>query len=104
MYNLIMMKKPWVRALLAEGYILALAGLMTWATQFTRNRPDTFMAPVAVISIFTLSAAVMAYLFGLEPLMMYLNGKKKESIKWFLETVGYFGAITVVAVLVMVWL
>lgn len=99
---MLMMKKPWVRALLAEGYILSLVGLMNWGNQFTRNKPDTFMAPVAVISVFTLSAAVMAYLLCLEPLMMYLDGKKKQAVRWFLEAVLSFGLITVLAFVVMV--
>jgi len=43
---------------------------------------------MAMLSLFTLSAAVMGYLFAAEPIMMYLDGKKKEAVNFFFTTVG----------------
>ena len=60
---------------------------------------DSLIAPIAAISLFTLSAAVMGYLFCFQPIQLYLDGKKKQGIKLFLNTVEIFGGITVLILL-----
>lgn len=62
---------------------------------------DTLMAPIAAISLLTLSAAVMAYLFCFQPIQLYLDGKKKQGIKLFLSTMGIFGGITILILILM---
>lgn len=57
-------------------------------------KEDSFLAPVAMISLFTLSAAVMAYLFGYQPFQLYFDNKRKEAVNLFLQTVLIFGLIT----------
>lgn len=91
-----MTKNPILNALTAFFYILTLSLLMSWGTKNVSG-PDTWLAPVVVISVFTLSAAVMGYVFGLRPITMFLDGKKKEAVKLFLQTVFYFGIITFVS-------
>jgi hypothetical protein len=74
---------------------------MTFVTQPLRNKPDTFFAPIVVLSVFTLSVAVMAFLFFYQPLMLFIEGKKKEAINLFIKTVGVFGVITAVALVLL---
>lgn len=90
-----MSKNPLVNALAASAYIFVVALVMTFGLR-TMNKPDTFMAPVAALSMFTLSAAVMAYIFCLIPLELFLEGKKKLGVRLFLQSVGIFGLITAV--------
>lgn len=96
-----MSKNPIINALGASGYILIIAGIFRLVTSVHKDKPDTFFAPVAVLSLFTLSAAVMAYLFFYAPLQLFIDGKKKEAIRLFMQTVGIFGAITVVVWIVI---
>jgi len=49
---------------------------------------------VIMIFLFTLSAAAMAYLFCLEPLRLYLDGKKEKGVSLFIKTVLIFGGLT----------
>jgi hypothetical protein len=44
------------------------------------------IASLVVVSIFTLSAAVIAYIFCLKPVTLYLENKKNEAIKLFIQT------------------
>lgn len=91
-----MSKNPLVNGIGASLYIVLVSLVMQWGTSMIpKNKPDTFMAPVVVISLFTLSAAVMGYLFGFAPIQLYFDGKKKQAVSLFLKTVGVFGAITV---------
>lgn len=89
-----MTKNPLINGLSAAGYIFIVAFVMSWLTR-TIHGPDTFMAPIVVMSVFTLSAAVMGYLFCVEPIEMLIDGKKKQAVTLFLQTVFVFGIITV---------
>ena len=74
---------------------------MTFVTQPLRNKPDTFFAPIVFLSLLTLSVAVMAFLFFYQPLMLFIEGKKKEAVSLFVKTVGIFAAITMVALILL---
>ncbi len=88
-----MTKNPIINSLVASLYIFAIVALMNWGTSMVSPK-DSFIAPVAMISLFTLSAAVMGYLFLYQPIQHYFNNHKKEAVKLFLQTVGIFGLIT----------
>lgn len=89
-----MTKNPLVNAIAALGYIIAVSLFMFYGTQ-NLPREDTIFAPIAAVSLFTLSAAVMAYVFFYNPVLLLVSGKKKEAVDLFLKTVGFFGVITV---------
>jgi hypothetical protein len=95
-----MIKNPILNSIFAAIYITIVACIMFYGL---RNAPptDTLLAPMVIISLFTLSAAVMGYLFCYEPLRMYLEGQKKESLQFFLKTVASFAVITVVFMIVL---
>ena len=95
-----MTKNPFLNAVVASSYIFAIGSFMSWGTKFA-PKEDTFLAPIAMISLFTLSAAVMGYLFCYMPFMLYMDGKKKQAAELFLQTVGSFGLITLVLLLLL---
>ena len=92
-----MTKNPLVNGLGASLYIFLLVGLMTWGSKMV-PREDTFMAPIVFLSLFTLSAAVMGYMFCYQPATMYFDGKKKQGMQLFLKTVIVFATITIALV------
>lgn len=59
-----------------------------------KDSPETLLIPIVMISLFTLSAATMSYVFGYQPFQLYFDGKKKEAVKLFLQTTAVFGAVT----------
>ncbi|MFZ2152539.1 MAG: hypothetical protein WAV41_00580 [Microgenomates group bacterium] len=96
-----MTKNPFINALCASGYILLVVCVMTFVTSPLRNKPDTFMAPLTVLSVLTLSVSVMAYLFFYQPLLLFIDGKKKEAVNLFIKTVGVFAIITTVVLILL---
>lgn len=88
-----MTKHPILNALAAEAYIVFIGLVFTFGEKYA-PREDTLLAPMAVISLFTLSAAVMGYVFCWQPGQLYFDGKKKQAVNLFLQTVGAFGVIT----------
>lgn len=92
-------KNPYLNSVYAEVYIIIIVFIMSRIGK--PNTPDTFFEPIVGISIFVLSAAVMGYLFIGEPLQLYLDGKKKESVAFFMKTILGFTAITAVLLIVI---
>lgn len=93
-YNYLMSKNPLVNATAASGYIILVVSIMTLVTRPLRNKPDTFFAPITMLFVLTLSVTVMAYLFFYQPLLLFIDGKKKAAVDLFAKTVGIFAAIT----------
>ena len=96
-----MSKNPLINALGASAYIILVVTIMTLVTEPLKNKPDTFFAPITMLFVLTLSVAVMAYLFFYQPLMLFINGKKKEAINLFIRTVGIFAIITSVVLILL---
>lgn len=87
--------KPFINAILAEAYIVCLVLLMN----FGPKGPDenTIIIPIAMLSLFVLSAAIMGYLFLSRPLELFLDGKRGEAMSFFMQTVATFAGITLLA-------
>ncbi len=88
-----MTKNPFLNALVAAAYIALIALLITFGERFF-GPVNQVVGPIAFISLFTLSAAVMGYFFLYQPFVLYFEGKKKQAVNLFLQTVAVFGAIT----------
>lgn len=91
-----MTKNPVVNALGASAYIVLGVTVMSFVTQPLKNKPDTFFAPIVFLSLLTLSVAVMAFMFFYQPLQLLVEGKKKEAVTLLAKTIGIFGMITVI--------
>ena len=96
-----MTKNPLINALGASVYIVLVITVMTFVTQSLQNKPDTFFAPIVFLSLLTLSVAVMAFLFFYQPLMLFIEGKKKAALNLFVKTLGIFAAVTVILLVLL---
>ena len=71
------------------GYIVFVAFLMSNGESLFGNIDNTVLGPIAMLLLFTLSAAVMSLLVFGRPVMLYLDGKKKEAMNFAGATVGF---------------
>lgn len=92
-------RNPYLNSICAEIYIIAVVWIMHRVS--APDTPDTFVDPIAAISLFVLSVAVMGYLFFGEPLQLYLDGEKERSVTFFMQTVVGFAAITAIMFIVV---
>jgi hypothetical protein len=90
-----MTKNPFINAISATVYITAVATIPFFGKDLFGSG-KSFLIPIAMLSLFTLSAAVMGYLFLYQPLLLLLDGHKKDAVKLFLQTIATFAGITVV--------
>lgn len=96
-----MSKNPFLNALSASAYIVLVVSIMNFLSHTLRDKPDTFGAPLIFLSLFTLSAAVMGYLFFYQPFQLFIEGKKTVAVSLFIRTVGIFAAFTGVALILL---
>lgn len=95
-----MSKNPILNAIAAGGYIILVVAIISLAEKLVHG-PDTFLAPVVFLSLFTLSAAVMGFLFCYQPIQLLIDGKKKAAVNLFLHTVMAFACITILALVLL---
>ena len=88
-----MTKNPYLNALAAGAYI-GLIGVVINFAAMNKLGHDSVLAPVALISLFTLSTGMMGYIFLSQPVMHYLDGKKKEALDLFVKSLLTFALIT----------
>jgi hypothetical protein len=92
---------PLLNALSAIAYILVVVGII-YALQ-SPNTPDHgILAPIFLLSLFTLSAAVMAFVFFYEPLKLYFDDHRKEALTYFMKTVGYFAVVVLISFVALI--
>jgi len=98
-----MTKNPILNALAAGAYIVIVVLVINTFADGP-DGPDTIFIPMFMISMFVLSAAVMGYIFLSQPIMLYLDGHKKQAVDFFLKTVGTFACLTVVFLAALLFL
>lgn len=89
-----------MNAVAAVAYIGLVASIMQYGMKHT-GPANSIIVPIAVLSLFTLSAAVMGYLLVSQPLRLYLDGEKQGAVTLFLQTVAVFAGITALAFLAL---
>lgn len=95
-----MTKNPWINALAAALYVVVVAVVMYYGPRMA-GRANSVIVPIAVISLFTLSAAVMGYVFLYQPVQLYFDGEKINAVNLFVKTVAVFASITALFLLVL---
>ena len=95
-----MTKNPYQNALLAAAYIVFVVLLISYGPALVRDKPDTILAPTAMLSLLVFSVAFMGYIFFFRPGLMYLNGQKREAVEFFTKTLVTFAVITGIVILV----
>jgi hypothetical protein len=81
-----------VNSIIAALYISAVALLMSNGQKLFGNTNGVF-GGIAILMLFVISAAVMGFVILGKPLMMYLDGFKKEALKLFYLTIAWLALI-----------
>lgn len=92
-YSVHMTKNPIANALLAALYIGAVSSLMYFGQPLV-DPVDNVLMPITMLSILSLSVAVMACLFFYQPVLMYLEGQTAAAAKLVVQTIAAFAVIT----------
>jgi len=95
-----MTKNPFINALTALVYI-AIVSCVLYVGTLLKVGTNAIIAPIALVSLFTLSAAVMGYIFLYQPAQLYFDNKKIQGVRLFLGTVMVFGCLTFIMLVLL---
>ena len=71
-------------------YVWGVALFMTHVeTIFGSSEPKTVLVPIIMLLLFVVSAAVTGFFVIGRPILLYLDGHKKESFRLFAGTIGF---------------
>lgn len=93
-----MTKKPFLNALAATAYIIAISSFLFYVPKRMVEEADSVLAPIMMLSLLVLSAAVMGFLFLAAPFQLYLAGERARAFQFFGKTIGWFAGLTFVVV------
>lgn len=85
---------PFLNALFASLYIVGVVFTMSTLDGVGPNAA-TLLIPIAVLGLFVLSVAVMAFLFGYQPFQLYFDGQKQEAVSFFFKTLLCFACFVI---------
>ena len=88
---------------LGEGvYITLVALLMSTVQKLFGGKPDpTVIAPIAILLLFVISAAISGALILGRPVMLYLDGKKKDALQLFGFILAWLVLFLIIAFIVV---
>lgn len=92
-------KYSFIHSISILAYIALVALVMQNGDQWF-GQMNNFIGPIAFLLLFTLSALVVGLLGLGKPIILYLDGKKKEAITLILLTVANLFALTLIALVI----
>ena len=89
-------------ALAMALYVIAVASCLFYAHEFAGPREtETVLIPITMLLLLVFSAALSGLLLFGQPILWYLDGKKKEAISLLTITLGTFFLILLTAAFVL---
>ena len=98
-----MKNNPAVHSLGHAALVVAYVSLVVWIMNNGEHwfkQEQTILGPIAILLLFVFSAAVAGSLVLGRPVMMYLDGQKKEALNFFGLTLGWL-AVAMAILLVL---
>lgn len=97
------LKRSFIHAALAVLYIAFVATFMQNLPKIFGPGPDgdSMVVPLIFLLVFVVSAATMGLLVFGKPVMLYIDGKKREAVTMVLCTIGTLAFITVLLIVIL---
>ncbi len=96
------LKRALINALATALYIIVVASFLFYAPKFFGpSRGNTVLVPIVLLLLLVFSAAFTGALIFGQPVLLYMEGKKGESLSLLVYTLGILLAITIVALLIL---
>ena len=67
------------------------------------NDVPSIIIPIAVLSLFTVSAAAMGAIFFYQPFRLYFDGAKEQAVRLAWQSIVAFAALTLIFIGVLVF-
>ena len=94
--------KSFHQGILSVVYVF-LVSLLIYGGGTIFGNGDNLWGPFAFLLLFVLSAAIMGVLVLGRPVLLYLEGKKKDAIKILLLTIGWIFLATLIFLIINIF-
>ncbi|MFA5857333.1 MAG: hypothetical protein WC867_08275 [Candidatus Pacearchaeota archaeon] len=88
-------KRALIDAIGTTSYIILIVLFISSLEVFS-SKKDIIIIPMAMLLLFVCSAAITGFLVFGKPVMLYIDGKKKEAVSLLVYTLGILFLITLV--------
>lgn len=88
-------------ALGVAAYVTVFAWVVNNMANWFGSGPSGWMAPALMLLIFIISACVTGSLVLLKPVLLYMEGQKKESVQLFVYTLGFLVILAFIIALIV---
>lgn len=92
-----LVRRSFLNSLAATAYIAAVALFMFNGEKILGAKEDNFLMPLSMLLLFVLSASVVSGLILGKPILLYLDGEKKEGIRMFIQSVFWLFIFAIAA-------
>ncbi len=83
-------------------YIILVASFMFYIQKTFPNNLPIVLIPIAMLLLFVFSAALTGFLVFGKPVMLYLDGKKKQARSLLGYTLGFLLIITILVFIILI--
>ncbi len=90
-----LLKRALIDSVGTAAYIVLIVTFI-FSLQVFQGSKETILIPMAMLLLFVCSAAITGFLVFGKPVMLYVDGKKKEAISLLGHTIGMLVVITLV--------
>lgn len=95
------LKRALIDSLGTVVYILIIVSFI-FSLQNFQEAEDTILIPITMLMLFVCSAAITGFLVFGKPVMLYIDGKKREAISLLGYTIGILALLTIVSFIVLI--
>lgn len=95
-------KKAFIDAIGTAVYIILVVLFMFSLQSFSSEQEDRIIIPIAMLLLFVSSAAITGFLVFGKPIMLYIDGKKKEAVSLLGYTLGILILLTIIAFIFLI--
>jgi len=85
-----------LHAVLAVLYIAVVATIMSNAEKLFGDADTSVLVPIGMLLLLVVSAATMGMLVFGRPVMLYIDGKKREAVNMLVSTIAFLAITTLI--------
>lgn len=93
--------RAFIDAVGTAAYIILVVSFM-FSLQIFALKEDNMIIPIAMLLLFVCSAAITGFLVFGKPIMLYIDGKKREAVLLLSYTLGILFLITIIAFILLI--
>ena len=94
-------KRAAINAVGTAIYVVLIV-LFIFSLQIFQKEEDIIIIPMAMLLLFVCSAAITGFLVFGKPIMLYIDGKKREAVSLLGYTIGILALITLISFIILI--